>query len=257
MLIEHRTRQAVRTRPALAPGRPLPAQGRFGSALGAAAAARLRYTAPELATRSPAAWPVTVIAIGASTGGTEAIRVVLAQLPCDCPGIVIAQHMPSGFARSFAERLDRPGGIRVKVAEPGESIMPGHAYVAPGHAHLLVRRHGPECFIRLTGTAPVNRYRPSVDVLFQSAAQSAGRHALGVILTGLGTDGATGMLALRDAGAFNIAQDEASSVAFGMPREAIAAGAVHAVLPLQRIAGRILYRIACGSRAEQLLERVD
>ena len=219
--------------------------------------ARLDYVASGLPLRGPAASLAKIIAIGASTGGTEAIRVVLSQLPRDCPGIVIAQHMPSGFTRSFAERLECPGGIRVKEAESGESIAPGHAYVAPGHAHLLVRRRGPEFFIRLTSTAPVNRYRPSVEVLFQSVAESAGRNALGVILTGMGTDGAAGMLAMRAAGAFNIAQDEASCVAFGMPREAIAAGAVHAVLPLQRIAGRIRYRIACGLTAEQLLERVD
>ncbi len=185
-----------------------------------------------------------LIIIGASTGGTEAIKDVLVNLPPDCPGILIAQHMPEGFTRSFAERLDRLCKIRVKESEGGERVLPGHAYIAPGHSHLLLKKSGANYMTELSQADPVNRHRPSVDVLFQSAAQCAGKNAVGVILTGMGKDGAAGMLDMRHAGAYNLAQDEDSCVVFGMPREAIAIGAVDEIVPLRAMADRILAKLA-------------
>ncbi|SFU31358.1 response regulator receiver modulated CheB methylesterase [Nitrosomonas eutropha] len=184
-----------------------------------------------------------LIIIGASTGGTEAIKDVLIHLPPDCPGILIAQHMPEGFTRSFAERLDRLCKIRVTESEGGERVLPGHAYIAPGHSHLLLKKSGANYVTELSQADPVNRHRPSVDVLFQSAAQCAGKNAVGVILTGMGKDGAAGMLAMHHAGAYNLAQDEASCVVFGMPREAITVGATDEVVPLQDMASHILARL--------------
>lgn len=184
-----------------------------------------------------------LIIIGASTGGTEAIKDVLVHLPPDCPGILIAQHMPPGFTRSFAERLNRLCKIEVKESEGGERVLPGHAYIAPGHSHLLLKKNGANYMTELSQADPVNRHRPSVDVLFQSAAQYAGKNAVGVILTGMGKDGAAGMLAMHQAGAYNLAQDEDSSVVFGMPREAIAIGAVDEIVSLRDMAGRILSRL--------------
>ncbi|BBL35819.1 Chemotaxis response regulator protein-glutamate methylesterase/glutamine deamidase [Nitrosomonas stercoris] len=181
-----------------------------------------------------------LIVIGASTGGTEAIKDVLINLPSDCPGILIAQHMPPGFTRSFAERLNRLCKIRVKESEGGERVLPGHAYIAPGHSHLLLKKNGANYVTELSQADPVNRHRPSVDVLFQSVAEHAGKNAVGVILTGMGKDGAAGMLAMQRAGIYNLAQDEATCVVFGMPREAIAVGAVDEVVPLQEMAGCIL-----------------
>ncbi|MCC6916917.1 chemotaxis response regulator protein-glutamate methylesterase [Nitrosomonas sp.] len=189
-----------------------------------------------------------LIIIGASTGGTEAIKDVLVHLPPDCPGILIAQHMPPGFTRSFAERLDRLCKIRVTEAEGGERVLPGHAYIAPGHSHLLLKKNGANYVTELSQADPVNRHRPSVDVLFQSAAQCAGKNAVGVILTGMGRDGAAGMLDMHHAGAYNLAQDETSCVVFGMPREAIAIGAVDEIVPLQDMAKRILARLAGSVR---------
>ena len=185
-----------------------------------------------------------LIIIGASTGGTEAIKDVLIRLPPDCPGILIAQHMPEGFTRSFAERLDRLCRIQVKEAEGGERVLPGHAYIAPGHSHLLLRRSGANYMTELSQADPVNRHRPSVDVLFQSAAHCAGKNAVGVILTGMGKDGAAGMLDMHHAGAYTLAQDEISCVVFGMPREAIAIGAVNEIVPLQDMARRISARLS-------------
>lgn len=170
-----------------------------------------------------------IIAIGASTGGTEAIKNFLLEMPVDCPGLLITQHMPEGFTRSFAKRLDESCSIRVKEAVSGEKILPGHAYIAPGHSHLMLVRCGTHYVTRLDQGSLVNRHRPSVDVLFQSVASNAGKNAIGVILTGMGKDGAAGMLAMRMAGAENFAQNEASCVVFGMPREAIAVGAVHQI----------------------------
>lgn len=181
-----------------------------------------------------------LIIIGASTGGTEAIKAVLMGMPPDCPGILIAQHMPKAFTKSFADRLDGLCRIRVKEAEDGERVMPGHAYVAPGDQHLLVRRTASNYVVSLSSEAPVNRHRPSVEVLFRSAARVVGANAVGVMLTGMGKDGATGMLEMKQAGAWNLAQDEATSVVFGMPKEAIAAGGVDEVLPLGVIAERTL-----------------
>jgi two-component system chemotaxis response regulator CheB len=181
-----------------------------------------------------------VIVIGASTGGTEAIREVLSSMPVDCPGILITQHMPPAFTRSFANRLNSVCRIAVKEAQSGEPVLPGHAYIAPGDAHLLLRRTGANYITELSDSPAVNRHRPSVDVLFRSAADQAGRNALAIILTGMGKDGAAAMLELKHAGAWTIAQDEASCVVFGMPREAISCGAVEEVLPLKQIAPRLI-----------------
>lgn len=181
-----------------------------------------------------------LIAIGASTGGTEAVKHILLQLPPDSPTILITQHMPPGFTRSFAARLDSLSRISVSEAVDGERALPGHAYIAPGGRHMAVRRSGASYSIVLSDSDPVNRHKPSVDVLFGSVATAAGPNAAGVMLTGMGKDGAHGMLEMRRAGAFNIAQDEATCVVFGMPREAIAMGATHETLPLDRIARAVL-----------------
>jgi two-component system, chemotaxis family, protein-glutamate methylesterase/glutaminase len=200
--------------------------------------------------RNPFTSSEKLIIIGASTGGTEAIKEFLVQLPPDCPGILITQHMPEGFTRSFANRLDKLCKISVKEAEGGERVLPGHAYLAPGHSHLLLVRSGANYMTRLDQGPPVNRHRPSVDVLFSSAAANAGKNAVGVILTGMGKDGAAGMLEMKKAGAYNLAQDEASCVVFGMPKEAIAIGATHDVAPLQELPGRVLeFFSAHGNRA--------
>jgi len=191
-----------------------------------------------------------LIIIGASTGGTEAIKDFLIQLPPDCPGILMTQHMPEGFTRSFANRLDKLCRISVKEAEGGERVLPGHAYLAPGHSHLSLVRSGANYMTRLDQGPPVNRHRPSVDVLFHSAAVNAGKNAVGVILTGMGRDGAAGMLEMKKAGAYNLAQDEASCVVFGMPKEAIAIGATHEVGPLHELPRRVLEFFAShGNRA--------
>lgn len=188
--------------------------------------------------------PERIIAIGASTGGTEAIKEVLVRMPPDIPGIVITQHMPESFTQAFASRLDSLCRIRVKEAEHNERILPGHAYVAPGHSHLLLRRTGGGYVALLEQSPPVNHHRPSVEVLFQSVAQAAGHNAIGIMLTGMGKDGARGMLEMRRAGAYNFAQDEASCIVYGMPREAVALGAVDEILPLMQIPVRVLERLA-------------
>ncbi|OIQ76159.1 chemotaxis response regulator protein-glutamate methylesterase [mine drainage metagenome] len=185
-----------------------------------------------------------ILVFGASTGGTEALKDVLIHMPPDCPGIVIAQHMPEGFTRSFAARLDSLCKISVKEAEHGDRILPGHAYLAPGHSHLLLGRSGANYVCELSRAEAVNRHRPSVDVLFRSAANHAGRNAVAVILTGMGRDGAAGMKEMHDAGAHTIAQDESSCVVFGMPKEAIARGGVDEILPLKDIPGAILGHLA-------------
>jgi len=185
-----------------------------------------------------------IVFIGASTGGTEATKEVLIQLPPDAPAVLITQHMPAGFTRSYAARLDGLCRIRVAEARDGERILPGHAYIAPGGvAHLTVERSGANYVARLTEAEPVNRHRPSVEVLFRSAARVVGQNALGIMLTGMGADGAKAMKEMRDAGSYNFAQDEASCVVFGMPREAIATGAAHEVLPLTQIAPRLIERL--------------
>jgi two-component system chemotaxis response regulator CheB len=177
-----------------------------------------------------------IIAVGASTGGTEALKDFLVAMPADAPGIVIVQHMPEKFTRSFAERCDALCTIRVKEAEDGERVLVGHALIAPGNFHMAVRRNGAQYYVAVQSGPPVNRHRPSVDVLFESTAEWAGRNAVGVIMTGMGADGAKGLLTMRRAGARTIAQDESTCVVFGMPKEAIELGAAESVLPLARIA---------------------
>ncbi|SDE45552.1 two-component system, chemotaxis family, response regulator CheB [Massilia sp. PDC64] len=203
---------------------------------------------PQL--RSPLTSSEKLIIIGASTGGTEAIREFLMQMPSDCPGILITQHMPEGFTSSFARRLDSLCKISVVESAGNERVLPGHAYIAPGHSHLLLTRSGANYMTKIEQSEPVNRHRPSVDVLFRSAAQAAGKNAVGVILTGMGKDGAQGMLEMKNAGAYNFAQDEASCVVFGMPREAIAIGAAHEVAALSALPGLVLGHLAThGGRA--------
>jgi two-component system chemotaxis response regulator CheB len=218
-----------------------------GGAGGAAGAgAGLAASAPALRFRTTD----QLIAIGASTGGTEAIREFLMQMPSDCPGIMITQHMPEGFTRSFARRLDTLCKISVQEAAGGERILPGHAYIAPGHSHLLLARSGANYVTKIEQSEPVNRHRPSVDVLFRSAAQVAGKNAVGVILTGMGKDGAAGMAEMKEAGAHNFAQDEASCIVFGMPREAVLMGGVHEVGALTALPGMVLaYLSAHGMRS--------
>lgn len=185
-----------------------------------------------------------VICIGASTGGTEAIKEILVELPSDAPAVVITQHMPPGFTASFAARLDSLCRIRVAEARDGERILPGHAYVAPGGRQFSIARSGANYVAVVDDSPPVNRHKPSVEVLFRSCARVLGPNAIGVMLTGMGADGAAAMKEMRDAGAFNIAQDEASCIVFGMPKMAIQAGAVHEVLPLRQIARVIMERVA-------------
>ncbi|GJH07561.1 chemotaxis response regulator protein-glutamate methylesterase [Caballeronia novacaledonica] len=194
-----------------------------------------------------------LVIVGASTGGTEAIREVLVPLPPDAPAVLIAQHMPPGFTKSFAERLNGLCRITVKEAEHGERVLPGHAYIAPGHAHLVLARSGANYVAHLSDAPPVNRHRPSVDVLFRSAAQHAGKNAIGVILTGMGRDGAAGLLDMQQAGAYTLAQDEASCVVFGMPREAIAMGGASEVAPLSEMSRRVMARLASmGERVQRV-----
>ncbi|WP_018141301.1 chemotaxis response regulator protein-glutamate methylesterase [Thioalkalivibrio sp. ALJ7] len=182
-----------------------------------------------------------VIVLGASTGGTEALREVLVALPPDAPGILITQHIPAGFSQAFAERMDRNTALSVKEAEDGDIVMPGHAYVAPGtDYHLRLARDGARYVCRLDTTAAVNRHRPSVDVLFRSAAEQAGANVVAALLTGMGDDGAEGLLALREAGAHTIAQDEATSLVWGMPGEAVKRDAAVQVLPLSGIAAALI-----------------
>ena len=182
-----------------------------------------------------------LIMIGASTGGTEAIRQVLEPLPANSPAIMITQHMPAGFTRSFVQRLDALCQVQVHEAEHGQRVLPGHVYLAPGGiAHMKLARSGANYVVELEDSEPVNRHRPSVDILFNSAAEIAGKNAIGVILTGMGKDGAQGMLAMKKAGAMTFAQDEASCVVFGMPREALAIGAAEHAVPLSEMSERIL-----------------
>jgi two-component system chemotaxis response regulator CheB len=184
-----------------------------------------------------------LIAIGASTGGTEALRTVLCSLPREAPGVVMVQHMPDTFTGSFAKRLDSLSLLTVVEAQGGERIQPGHAYLAPGHSHLRVKRTPTGLVIELDASTPVNRHRPSVDVLFDSVAEQAAPNAIGVMLTGMGKDGARGMLAMKKAGAWNIGQDKDSCVVYGMPREAAEVGALDEVASLNDIGARIMARL--------------
>ncbi|NIF67688.1 chemotaxis response regulator protein-glutamate methylesterase [Burkholderia sp. Cy-647] len=227
----------------------------------AAAPARVRPAAPAnpAAAAGQASAPLMnnplvstekLLIVGASTGGTEAIRELLVPLPPDAPAVLIAQHMPPGFTKSFAQRLNTLCRIAVKEAEHGERVLPGHAYIAPGHAHLLLARSGANYLAHLSDEPPVNRHRPSVDVLFRSAALHAGKNAIGVILTGMGRDGAAGLLEMKRAGARTFAQDEASCVVFGMPREAIVLGGADEVVPLNEMSRRVL--AAMGERVQRV-----
>ena len=195
-----------------------------------------------------------IIAIGASTGGTEAIREVLTPMPADSPAIVITQHMPPGFTTSFAARLNSLCQITVKEAQDGERILPGHAYIAPGGRQFHISRSGANYVAVVDDGPPVNRHKPSVEVLFKSVAALVGRNALGVMLTGMGDDGATAMREMKDAGSYNFVQDEVSCVVFGMPREAIARGAADEVLPVTQIAQALVSRLR-GS-TDRLLNRI-
>jgi len=181
-----------------------------------------------------------VVVVGASTGGTEALRVFLEDMPLDSPGIVIVQHMPENFTRSFAKRLDTLCRISVKEAENNDTVIPGRALIAPGNRHMLLKRSGARYYVEIKDGPLVSRHRPSVDVLFRSAARYAGKNAVGVIMTGMGDDGAKGLLEMKEAGATTIAQDEATCVVFGMPKEAIKLGAVDKILPLESITPAVI-----------------
>ena len=225
-------------------------------AVKAAAGARLRSLRPmhtvepkltadavlSAGTHAMAETTEKVIVVGASTGGTEALKIFLEAFPADSPGIVIVQHMPELFTRAFANRLNSACAITVKEAETNDSVIRGRALIAPGNHHLLLKRSGARYYVEVKEGPLVCRHRPSVDVLFRSAARYAGPNALGVILTGMGDDGARGMLEMHQAGAYTIAQDEATCVVFGMPKEAIKLNGVSKVLPLESIAGGILHR---------------
>lgn len=217
----------------------------------AASIARVRELKPVVARRTAdAVLPAAVgqhfrttdklVALGASTGGTEAIREVLAAMPVDSPAIVISQHIPEAFSKPFSERMDRSSQMTVSQAEDGEQILPGHAYIAPGDRHLLVVRDGARYRCQLSDGPPVNRHRPSVDVMFRSVAQNAGPNAVSVLLTGMGKDGAQGMAEMKQSGAYSIVQDENSSVVWGMPGEAVALGCVDEQAALSDVARRIL-----------------
>jgi two-component system chemotaxis response regulator CheB len=194
-----------------------------------------------------------VVAVGASTGGTEALRAMIESLPTNAPGMLVVQHMPEGFTAAFAKRLNETANVEVKEAVYGDAVLPGRVLIAPGNHHMLLRRSGNRYYVQVTGGPLVSRHRPSVDVLFRSVAQAAGPNAVGVILTGMGDDGAEGLLEMREAGAQTIAQDEATSVIFGMPKEAIARGAAVHVLPLQEIAPMVLRRPALAASVGRVL----
>ncbi len=181
-----------------------------------------------------------VVVVGASTGGTEALKVFLEAFPLDSPGIVIVQHMPENFTKAFAKRLDGICRISVKEAEDGDSVIRGRALIAPGNRHMLLKRSGARYYVEIKDGPLVSRHRPSVDVLFRSAARYAGKNCVGLIMTGMGDDGAKGMLEMKEAGAYTIAQDEKTCVVYGMPHEAVKLNAVDSVLPLQVISSKIL-----------------
>lgn len=186
----------------------------------------------------------SVVAVGASTGGTEALRVFLEKLPIDCPGIVIVQHMPEHFTAAFASRLDGLCAVSVKEAEDNDTVLRGRVLIAPGNKHVLLKRAGARYYVEVKTGPLVSRHRPSVDVLFRSTARYAGKNAIGVILTGMGDDGAKGMLEMKEAGSYTIAQDEQSCVVYGMPKEAVKLGAVHKIAPLDEIPDLVIRKSA-------------
>ena len=235
----------------------LESQGRVWDAVKAAAVSRVRRGAPRrigvekkltadvmmpapVASRAMAKTTERVVCIGASTGGTESLREVLTALPRNSPGIVVVQHMPELFTAAFARRLDGLCLVDVKEAEDGDAVIPGRVLIAPGNRHMLLQRSGARYHVTIKDGPPVSRHRPSVDVLFRSAAIHAGSNALGIIMTGMGDDGARGLLEMKKAGAPTVAQDEETCVVFGMPKEAIAAGAVDTIVPLSAIPAQIL-----------------
>ncbi|MGD8107208.1 protein-glutamate methylesterase/protein-glutamine glutaminase [Pantoea sp. FN0302] len=218
-------------------------------------AARVRNFQRYSETSAPARLPTgpligseKIIAIGSSTGGTEALRQVLTAMPLNCPGIMITQHMPAGFTRSFAERLNKLCRITVKEAENGDRILPGHAYLAPGGIHLGLTRSGANYHAQLQDLPPVNRHCPSVDLLFHSVAKYAGKNAVGAILTGMGHDGAQGMQAMHQAGARTLAQSERTCVVYGMPREAVALGCVDEIVDIDQMCQHILSNVVGQAR---------
>lgn len=224
----------------------LDASGDLVEAVRAASRANVRNLSPRMVTEFtepdtvPRDSPEHIVAIGTSTGGTQALEVVLSPLPRACPGILIVQHMPEKFTAAFSQRLNRICQIEVKEAEDNDAVLPGRALIAPGGKQMALKRSGSLYYVEVRNAPPVNRHCPSVDVLFRSVAKSAGSNALGIIMTGMGADGARGLLKMREAGARTVAQDEATCVVFGMPKEAIKVGAVNRVLPLQAIPGEIL-----------------
>ncbi len=191
-----------------------------------------------------------VVVIGASTGGTQAIETVIRCFPVDCPGTVIVQHMPAGFTRAFAERLNSTCSVEVREAENGDHVTPGRVLIAPGNLHTLLKRSGAQYYVEVKDGPLVGHHRPAVEVLFQSAAQCAGQNAVGVMLTGMGSDGSQGMLKMREAGAFNIAQDEASSIVYGMPKAAVNSGAVHSIVPLKDVCAEIFKALSRVNNAD-------
>jgi two-component system chemotaxis response regulator CheB len=202
--------------------------------------------APSVAPRPGRLSNTTLVFVGASTGGTEAIKEFLTRLPADCPPVLIVQHMPEHFTASFAQRLDGLSAMHVKEAQDGEAICRGTAYIAPGHSHMRICRSNAGWLIVLDQGEPVNRHRPAVDVLFNSAAERVGSDAVAVIMTGMGKDGAQGMLRMHQAGAYTLAQDEASCVVYGMPKEAVATGGVDEICSLEALAARVLDRLKSG-----------
>jgi len=210
---------------------------------------RIREVAPKLTADAVLAKPTgsamiktteKIVAVGASTGGTEALRVLFEALPVDCPGIVCVQHMPENFTKAFAKRLDGLCQVSVKEAANNDTVLRGQVLIAPGNHHMLLKRSGARYYVEIKDGPLVSRHRPSVDVLFRSAARYAGKNAIGVIMTGMGDDGAKGLLEMKEAGAHTIAQDEATSVVFGMPQEAIKLNAADKVLPLESISRAVI-----------------
>jgi two-component system chemotaxis response regulator CheB len=214
-----------------------------GAGAGAAGGAAQKHTAdvmlPPARSGAMARTTETIICIGASTGGTESLREVLEEMPADSPGIVIVQHMPERFTAAFARRLDSLCAIEVKEAVDGDVVLRGRVLIAPGNLHTMIDRSGARYYVSVKEGPLVSRHRPSVDVLFRSAARSVGANAVGVIMTGMGDDGARGLAEMKSAGAFTLAQDEATSIVFGMPKEAIARGCVDRIVPLHQLAQEI------------------